>query len=589
MSIFAFVDEKAIGEVRGVDTAQVFVRVTSAEKLIHARVGRLVAIQGGDANEWIIGMINRVWRDPVEATAGDSELETLAEQNAVQVTLVGTYRARQGDLNNYFTRAVLSLPDINRLVFPLEEKMLEQFMSLISSAGKKDLKMPLEIGTYTLDRKAKAYLDADKLFQRHAALFGSTGSGKSYAVASILEQASKLDHSNVILFDLHGEYNELPYARQLRIAGPSDLEKDDENVLFLPFWLMNYEEMQSILIDYSEQSAPNQAMAIFEVVKQAKLEFLQKNKKTDLIKTFTIDSPIPFALDKILVALKEKNEEVEDTGETYATGAKRGQPKTSKGPLNDKLTRMLIRLNNKVSDLRYGFLFKPRDSWQSYESLYNMTLTLLGHRGIKDYKYPGIKVIDFSEVPSDVLPVVVSLVARLVFQVQFWTESKGKIDVRHPVLIICDEAHLYLPNTLNDANPLERRALENFERVAKEGRKYAVGLFVVSQRPADVSATILSQCNNLISLRLTNERDKSVVKNLLPDSLQGLLEILPGLEVGEAVVVGDAILLPTRIVLNKPKHEPKSTTVDFWKKWEKSSGKTDLKQAVENFRKQSRK
>lgn len=176
--------------------------------------------------------------------------------------------------------------------------------------------------------------------------------------------------------------------------------------------------------------------------------------------------------------------------------------------------------------------------------------------------------------------------ARLVYQVQFWSDPGTDNEGRHPILLICDEAHLYLPHS--PENVTERKSLENFERIAKEGRKYGVGIFVVSQRPSDVSTTILSQCNNIISLRLTNERDKSVVKNLLPDTLGGLLEVIPGLEVGEAVVVGDSTLLPTRIVLNKPNHPPKSSTIDFWKRWDSSGDKVDLLQAVENLRKQSR-
>lgn len=134
---------------------------------------------------------------------------------------------------------------------------------------------------------------------------------------------------------------------------------------------------------------------------------------------------------------------------------------------------------------------------------------------------------------------------------------------------------------------LERKALENFERIAKEGRKYGVGLLIVSQRPSDVSTTILSQCNNIISLRLSNDSDKSVVKGLMPDSLSGLLEILPGLEIGEAIIVGDAVLLPTRIVLNKPTHKPLSATIDFWQRWNSPKGTTDLVKAVEQLRRQS--
>ena len=588
MALFAFNENTSIGEVRGVDTTKVYIRVLSTEKLINARVGRFVAMQGADANEWLIGMINRVWRDPIDNAEGLPEEEIPVEKNAVEVSLVGTYREKHEDQVNYFTRAILNLPDINRQVFTLEDKALEAFMRMISLVGAKGSETPLDIGTYSLDRRAKAILDGSKLFQRHAGLFGSTGSGKSYTVATILEQASKLPYVNVILFDLHGEYTDLPYVTQLRVAGPADLDKPTENILFLPYWLLTFDEMQSIFINYSEQAAANQATAVFESVLTAKDDYLKSVGKITALPNFTVDSPVPFLLEKFVSLLDEKNTLEIETGEFYVSGEKKGQAKTKQGPLYDKLTRLLIRLNSKIDDLRYGFMFKAPDTWNQYDSLLRLATTLLGHKGIKDYQKPGIKVIDFSEVPSDVLPVMVSLVARLVFQMQFWSESGKENEKRHPVLLVCDEAHLYLPASITSTNPIEKKAVENFERIAKEGRKYGVGLLVVSQRPADVSTTILTQCNNIISLRLTNERDKGVVKSLLSDSLQGLLEILAGLEVGEAIVVGDATVLPTRVCLTRPQFPPKSSTIDFWLKWEKEFGKAALEKAVDNFRKQSR-
>ncbi|OPG16960.1 ATP-binding protein [Ferroacidibacillus organovorans] len=590
MSIFAFNEEQSIGEVRGVDTSRVEVRVYPPDKLLKARVGRLVAIQGQDANEWLIGMINRVWRDSVESqiVSGEDDFAPPPEQNTIQVTLIGTYLAKYGEKDDHFTRAVVSLPDINRFVFPIEGNSLEAFMSIVGYVNGDPNFRPLHIGTYALDRKAKAFLNADKLFQRHAALLGSTGSGKSWTVATILEQANTLQSSNVVLFDLHGEYTKLPYAQQLRIAGPGDLAEPGENVLFLPHWLLTFEEIQSLIVDYSEQSAPNQSMAVLESVIRAKSETIESLGMQDLLELFTVDSPVPYPVYRLVQLLTDKNEEETSTGEFYVQGDKKGQPKTKQGPLHDKLTRLLIRLQNKLDDRRYGFLFQAPDSYQQYESLYKITETLMGHRGISGYERSGIKVVDFSEVPSDVLPIIVSLVARLIYQIQVWTEPGENNTGRHPILLVCDEAHLYLPNSSGGISALERKSLENFERIAKEGRKYGVGLLVVSQRPSDVSTTILSQCNNIISLRLTNDRDKSVVTSLLPDSLGGILDILPGLEVGEAVVVGDATLLPTRILLNRPKHPPLSSTIDFWSRWNADGEENTLRQAVENLRRQGR-
>lgn len=174
----------------------------------------------------------------------------------------------------------------------------------------------------------------------------------------------------------------------------------------------------------------------------------------------------------------------------------------------------------------------------------------------------GIKIIDFSEVPPDVLPVVTGTLARLLYDVQFWMSSGA----RTPVTLLCDEAHLYLP-VRDDADAVQRQALWSFERIAKEGRKYGFSLLVVSQRPSDVSRTILSQCNNFLALRLTNESDQNVIKRLMPDSLVGLTAMLPLLDIGEALLLGDAVLLPTRIRLDKPHVKPDSATREFWKEW----------------------
>ncbi|KQO11093.1 ATP-binding protein [Sphingomonas sp. Leaf242] len=593
MSIFAFDDHQAIGQVRSVETSRITVRVTDGERLQRARVGRLVAIQS-TGDEWLIGIIERVWRHPVDMPSlgdnefGDDEPILPEEENGVAISLVGTYRERDGIARDTFTRAIFSLPEINRPVFPIEEKSLEEFMGILSASSKSSAAAPLKVGTYTLDGKATAYIDGDKLFQRHAALLGSTGSGKSYTVSAILEQASQLDHANVILLDLHGEYSSLKFASHYRIAGIGDLAVEKPGAIFLPFWLLTYDEMQSVFVDRSGENAPNQALALMDSVNEMKKKSIMALGKADLLEGFTVDTPVPYLLSDLVAALDDKNDETFDTGETYASGPRKGLSKTEKGPLNGKLSRFLIRLKTKMADRRYGFMYQAPPTYQSYDALHVLALKLLGTGKAADGTTTGIKVIDFSEVPSDLLPVVIGLVGRLVYQIQFWSAPGADGDSRHPVSIVCDEAHLYLPNQSSAAGPMERRALETFERIAKEGRKYGVGLFVVSQRPSDVSTTILSQCSNIISLRLANKADQSVVKQLLPESLEGLMEVLPTLDIGEAVVVGDATLLPTRIRMGRPTYPPRSATIPFWQRWCEPKVAVDLVQAVENMRFQTR-
>lgn len=593
MGIFTFTDHQSLGEVRSVETSRITVRVTDGQRLQKARVGRLVAIQSmGD--EWLIGIIERVWRHPVElptlpeGEAPDDKALIQQEENGVAISLVGTYRARDGQRRDTFTRAVFSLPEINRPVFPIEEKSLEDFMGILSATSKAEAVTPLKVGTYTLDGKASAYIDGDKLFQRHAALLGSTGSGKSFTVASILEQSAQLPHANIIVLDLHGEYSSMKFASHYRIAGISDLKTMKNGAIFLPFWLLTYDEMQSVFVDRSGDNAPNQALALMDSVIEMKRTAIDMLGKPELLEGFTVDTPVPYRLNNLVQSLDAKNDEIIDTGEQYVSGAKKGQPKMEKGPLAGKLSRFLIRLKTKMNDRRYAFMYQAPAEYETYEALHTLAKKLMGTGDAKDGVNPGIKIIDFSEVPSDILPIVVGLVARLVYQIQFWSDPGKDGDERHPIVIVCDEAHLYLPSNAATTGPLERRALENFERIAKEGRKYGVGLMVVSQRPSDVSTTILSQCSNIISLRLANKTDQGVVKQLLPESLEGLMEVLPTLDVGEAVVVGDAMLLPTRIKMSKPQHEPRSATIPFWSRWAKPKTNVDLVAAVESMRRQSR-
>ena len=197
-------------------------------------------------------------------------------------------------------------------------------------------------------------------------------------------------------------------------------------------------------------------------------------------------------------------------------------------------------------------------------------------------KDKGVKIIDFSEVPSDVLPLMVSLVGRLIFSIQQWIPKEN----RHPLALFCDEAHLYLPSDTNSS--VEAAGLENFERIAKEGRKYGIGLIVISQRPAEVNRTILSQSNNFIAMRLTNAEDQAVIKRLLPDSLGNFSELLPILDVGEALVVGDASLLPSRIKIKEPNLKPDSATIDFWDEWQKDTTVDSITNAIASLRKQSK-
>lgn len=550
-----FTENDQIGRVAGVDTSRVAIDVTNSEMLTRLGIGQLIAIKGMTQAEFLIAMTDRVTRslreeltDPID---GDLGTLMLSPADHMQAFVIGTYRTVDGEKTDTFKRGADSFPQIDRDCFIIEGSNLQRFMGILGAGLSDDER--LKLGTFVADRSAEAIASGDKFFQRHAAILGSTGSGKSWAVALILERAAKLNFPNIIVFDMHGEYAPLAdksqggFAQRLRIAGPGDLTDPKDDTLFLPYWLLNRDEMLSMILDRSDQNAPNQASRFTLHVRDLKRETLDSSGKVKVKETFTVDSPIPYAISDLVSRLKTDN--------TTKGVGKNGA--AVKGDWEDKLTRFISRLEAKLDDRRYGFMFSPPATALDYGWLAKQIIKLL-----RADSGNGIKVIDFSEVPADVLPVVTGTLARLLYDVQFWMRTEA----RTPVTLLCDEAHLYLP-VKDDADAVQRQALWSFERIAKEGRKYGFSLLVVSQRPSDVSRTILSQCNNFLSLRLTNDSDQNVIKRLMPDSLVGLTAMLPLLDTGEALLLGDAVLLPTRIKLDQPHVKPDSATRDFWREW----------------------
>jgi hypothetical protein len=570
-------DNEEIGTITGVDTSRVNVSVTNSNIVSRLGIGNLVAIKGATESIFLIALIERVVRGLVETPEEgepDSDLIpiNISPGDIVRVVLIGTFRTIDGEKKNQFKRGADSFPQIDQKCYLLEGGNLQRFMGLLGADFDENEK--LQLGTFVADRSAVAIASGDKLFQRHAAILGSTGSGKSWAVALMLERAAKLKHPNIIVFDLHSEYEPLSnqgnggYATRFKIAGPGDISSSKTEIVFLPYWALNRDELLSMLLDRSDQNAPNQASRFTLHVRNLKEKVAETSGSQNVKECFTVDSPIPFDLSKLVDLLSE-----DDT--------KKGVGKTGPitGEWEGKLTRFLSRLEAKISDRRYGFMFQPPADSLQYGWFQDFAKKFFFSKGGS-----GIKIIDFSEVPSDVLPIVTGVFARLLYDIQFWMDPIK----RRPVSIFCDEAHLYLP-TRDTADAVERQALWNFERIAKEGRKYGFGLVVISQRPSDVSKTILSQCNNFITLRLTNDIDQNVIKRLVPDNLAQIVDVLPLLDIGEALILGDAILLPTRIKLDEPSIQPESATRNFWREWNTTGTEENaVIDAVEAMRAQTR-
>jgi len=577
MSIFNYADDEALGAVISVDTATVVVRVDAMDRLRRIQVNRLMVLQSSRAGQYLIGIVTRITRkaDETKLAVNDEPVEQiLPENNLVRITLIGTHHDRLGMSHNVFRRTLETVPEIEANCFSLEGERLTKFMQVISNVIEDGPR--LSLGKFTLDDEAEAFLNGNKLFQRHAVIVGSTGSGKSWTTARLLDQIAQLPQANVILFDIHGEYKPLEGEefRHIRIAGPGDIEKGSglaDGVLHLPYWLLGYEALVSLFVDRSDQNAPNQAMMMSRCITAAKVKTLEEAKAQAILDNFTIDSPVPFDINSVLNDLANLNAEMVQ-----------GTKSEKQGPYFDKLSRMIARLEAKKNDRRLGFIFQAPAECMKLEWLAEITHCLIGGRGSQQDRCGGIKIIDFSEVPSDVLPLMVSLLARLVFTTSQWTNHAN----RHPIALFCDEAHLYIPERAN-SDSSDAISVQIFERIAKEGRKYGVGLVVISQRPAEVNRTVLSQCNNVIAMRLTNGDDQSVIRRLLPDSLGSFGDLLPILDLGEALVVGDASLLPTRVRIAEPRQRPNSQTIDFWSRWNDQEPKSDTAEAVESWRRQS--
>lgn len=565
MGIFKFEDTSLIGNVIAVDTSSVVVKVENEDVLSEIQVNNLVAIKASKQRQTLIGMVSKIIRKFSEMLDDSDEIE---KDDVVKITLIGTLLDKFGTRENIFKRTLESVPEIMAQCYIMNNEDLSNFMSVLSvnSEGKDN---SLKIGNYTLNKDATAYLDGNRLFQKHAVIVGSTGSGKSCTVATLIEEIAKLQSSNAVVFDIHGEYEPIigENIKHFKIAGPSDGVSD--GFIYLPYWLLTYEEMISMMIDRSDNNAPNQAMIFSRTVYKCKKDYLISVGKSDIVDDITIDSPTPYDIKTLLDELNAINSEV-------VPGAKAGS--TKKGDFNGTLSRFIQRLENKVSDKRLNFLFSSDESLLNYDYMVELCSKLM----LPASSNGGVKIIDFSEVPSDVLPLVVSLVARLIFSVQQWTDRE-KIN---PIAIFCDEAHLYIPQ--NTKQGIEAQSLNSFERIAKEGRKYGIGLVVITQRPSEVDRTVLSQSSNFIAMRLTNADDQNVIKKLLPDSLGNFGELLPILDVGEALIVGDASLLPSRINVNKPNPEPNSATIGFWSEWSKESTDNSLDIAIESLRRQTK-
>ena len=446
MSIFEYAPGELLGTVESVDTSTVIVKVENDDKLRGLQVNHLISIQSSKIGQHLIGLVSKIIRKSAYSDPA-ADISPEFGFNIIKVILIGTHFDRDAGKDNVFRRSLATVPTINAECHLIHGDRLKRFMQAISSIPEGEDAVSLQIGNYSIDEDATAWLNGNKLSQRHAVIVGSTGSGKSWCVAKILEQVAALKSADAILFDIHGEYSPLQGESftHLKVAGPND--EMGEGMLFLPYWLLTYEEMLSLMLDRSDNNAPNQAMMFSNAVIEGKKDFLRKADKAEMEANITLDSPVPYSLDRLLETLKTKDTEM-------VPGAR----SEKQGPYNGKLTRFIQRLETKQKDKRLNFMFASEEDLLNYDYMSTLCskLMLPSVNGKK-----GVKIIDFSEVPSDILPLIVSLIARVIFSVQQWTT----VEHRHPIAIFCDEAHLYIP--ANTEKSIDDASLVTFERISK--------------------------------------------------------------------------------------------------------------------------
>ncbi len=506
--------------------------------------------------------------------------------------------------DNEFKQGGSSLPSPTELAYIISENVMNRIFS-------KDSEYSFEFGKLIQNQKIHLHINGNKFFSKHVAVVGSTGSGKSCTVSKIIQDIvgitenknankDQQNNSHIILFDIHSEYKS---AFTIDTEEKFNLNVLDVDALKLPYWLMNSEELESLFIESNEQNSHNQVSQFKKAV------ILNKEKHNPSLTKITYDTPVYFSIGEVYnyifnmnneVINKIENEEqkpklsdgtlINDTNlyfdeiYNFFTANTSKATKASNGGFNGEFNRFLSRLETKISDKRLSFLLQPVKPDGGLYNTDDFNAILKQFLGYLDQS--NITIIDLSGIPFEVLSITVSLVSRLVFDFAFhYTKLRHEIQKTNdiPFLIVCEEAHNYIPKTGGAEYKASKKSIE---RIAKEGRKYGLSLMVVSQRPSEVSDTIFSQCNNFVSLRLTNVNDQNYIKSLLPNNANSITDILPTLSAGECLIVGDSTPMPAIIKMDMPNPEPKSESIKFHKRWDEKWKAIKFSDVIKRWKKE---
>ena len=525
------------------------------EDITVGQIGSYVVIRQGSVQ--IIAMVTRMTEQeslatPAIETPGEPAARLPYAKRIARLTPIGSINSE-----GLFDRGVGQYPTTGAEVHAIGSEEIRTMLGEFRTKG-------FEVGKLTTHPSIRVSLHASNLFGRHLAILGQTGSGKSWTVASLVQKAvAEMPKAHIIILDLHGEYCWKRDNENRHYAFADTIVRHvDARDLEMPYWLMTYAELCDLLVDQTDYSAHNQTT----VFRDALLAEREKEGKSLGLPRTTLDTPIYFDITAIRTAVESKN------GLVWSESSK----KMIKGTLTGAFDNFLMRLDSRLNDNRYDFLFKPKIRTNSA----SLAAMLREFVGLGDPKVP-VSVIDLSGVPFDVRPTVAAQIGRLAFEFNYWNPLYREF----PILLMCEEAHAYIPRASESQFAGSRKSME---RIAKEGRKYGVGLAIVSQRPHEISETVLAQCGTYVCLRITNPDDQSYVRKLVPESEGDLVSVLAGLGRGEALVLGEAVPIPTRLQFDTPDPTPNSDDVDFYKQWKTGPDELDVDAIVERWRKQER-
>jgi uncharacterized protein len=478
---------------------------------------------------FVFGMISGL-RVPLPTVASPED-----DLRIIEVELLGEATHGPGGQSDGFRRGVSMFPALEDSVYLASPEDLAQVYAPPREAA-------VPVGSIHQDKNVTAFLLVNDLLGKHFSIVGTTGSGKSCAVATILRSVIEQNpHGHVLLLDPHCEYAPA-FPNQAVVLSPGD-------GLHLPYWLFNFEELAEIVCNTGQRA--EQWKILGDAVLNAKAAYFGKSQPESHI---SVDTPTPYRISDLIRYL-----------DTAAGALNRPEGAAVYQVIKTRLQAL-------QHDIRYSFMFGQNLMLRDDMSDILSQLFRIPVNG------KPITILDLSAVPSEILNVVVSVICRLTFDFAVWNETQI------PITIVCEEAHRYAPRDKDAGFEPVKRALS---RIAKEGRKYGVSLCVVSQRPSDLAPSLLSECNTLFALRMTNQDDQDIIRGALPEASHGLMKFLPALRNGEAIVVGEGVSMPMRICFAPlaDHHRPRSATASFTTAWAQDvDDRSGIDQTIERWR-----